>query len=146
MAAHDPIAWTDKLVTGVAEIDEQHRVLVSTLNEAGIKLTGTPDLALLERITLDLLSYALYHFETEEALMEEYGYTAAHGADAATHCQQHRSFSSTVVTVRAGIKNGTPISRDDLLSFLNGWLIDHILSTDKKLAAHIVAQPAAIAP
>lgn len=131
------LAWDDSFATGVAEIDEQHMILVHTLNEASVKLKGDASLASLERITQDLLSYALYHFETEEELMQEYGYAEASAADAAQHMEQHRAFSSKVVAVREGIKQGTPIAPDDLLGFLNNWLVNHILNTDKKLGAYV---------
>ena len=75
MQGHDPIVWNDTLVTGGDEMDDQHRILVKTLNEAGVKLSGNRDTALLEQITRDLLSYAIYHFETEEELMAQYHYT-----------------------------------------------------------------------
>lgn len=140
MRSYDPIVWNDELVTGVPEIDDQHRILVNTLNEAGVKLTGNRDTAMLEQITRDLLSYALYHFETEESLMAQYAYQDESAADAATHRQQHRSFSAKVVAVRDGLKTGVPISREDLLSFLNQWLINHIMNTDKKLGAYIIAR------
>ena len=140
MQDHSPIVWNDTLVTGVEEMDEQHRLLVKTLNEAGDKLSDTDDTALLEQITRNLLSYAIYHFETEEALMEEYHYQASHPEDAAIHARQHRSFSAKVVAVRDELKSGTPISRQDLLSFLNGWLVGHIMTTDKKLAAFLLVQ------
>jgi hemerythrin-like metal-binding protein len=140
MHGHEPIVWNDTLVMGVEEIDDQHRILVKTLNEAGVKLSGNRDTALLEQITRDLLSYAIYHFETEEALMEDYNYQGVHPEDAAAHAQQHRSFSAKVVAVREGLKSGTPISREDLLSFLNGWLVGHIMNTDKKLAAFLIAK------
>lgn len=142
MASHDPILWTDALVTGVDEIDDQHRILVKTLNDAGVQLAGNRDAVLLEQITRDLLSYAIYHFETEEELMAQHQYAAACPEDAAAHQNQHRSFSAKVVAVRDGLKTGKPISREDLLSFLNGWLVGHIMNTDKKLAAHILAQRA----
>jgi hemerythrin-like metal-binding protein len=140
MPSHDPIVWSDALVTGVAEIDDQHRILVNTLNAAGAKLSGNPDAALLDQITRDLLSYALYHFETEEALMEQFIDEAEHRADIQAHGEQHRGFSSKVVAVREGIKAGSLISRDDLLAFLNGWLVHHIMNTDKKLATLIIAR------
>ena len=140
MHSHDPIIWSTDLVTGVDEIDDQHRILVKTINDAGVQLAGNRDAALLEQITRDLLSYAIYHFETEEELMAQYHYTEAHPEEAAAHHQQHRSFSAKVVAVREGLKTGTPISREDLLSFLNGWLVGHIMNTDKKLAAFLLTQ------
>ncbi|MBI5006110.1 MAG: hemerythrin family protein [Nitrosomonadales bacterium] len=142
MAGHEPIVWNDSFVTGVDEIDQQHRILVNSLNAANAKLTANTNLELLDQISRDLLSYALYHFETEEELMQEYGYADQDVSAAQHHLEQHRSFSSKVVAVREGLKVGTLISREDLLSFLNDWLVNHILNTDKKLGAFIVAKRA----
>jgi len=135
MSDYDLIVWHDKLVTGIGKIDEQHQILVNLLNEANIKLTPNNNAKFLEEITRNLLSYALYHFETEEELMQKYGYIE----DSDAHIRQHRSFSAKVVAVRNDIKTGIPISREDLLSFLNSWLINHILNTDKQFAAFLLA-------
>jgi hemerythrin-like metal-binding protein len=136
----EPIIWEESFATGVAEIDEQHQILVHTLNEANARLTDASSFELLESITRDLLSYALYHFETEEHLMEEYAYPRERGEDAEQHLQQHRAFSAKVVAVREEIKAGRRIPRDELLAFLNNWLINHILNTDKRLGAYIVSR------
>jgi len=55
------------------------------------------------------------------------------------HIRQHRSFSAKMVAVRNDIKAGILISREDLQSFLNNWLINHILNTDKRLAVFLLA-------
>lgn len=145
MSDHDPIAWDDSFATGVTEIDEQHHILVNTLNEANAKLADNASTEFVEQITQDLLSYALYHFETEEELMQEYGYDDDSAADAERHLQQHRAFSSKVVSVRDSLRAGIPITREDLIGFLNNWLVNHILNTDKKLGAFIVARRQAAA-
>jgi hemerythrin len=132
-----PLVWDDSYATGVAEIDEQHMILVHTLNQASEKLAIDGSVEQLAQITQDLLSYALYHFETEEDLMQEYGYEVASAPDAESHLKQHRSFSAKVVSVRDGLKSGTPISPSELLDFLNNWLVNHILNTDQKLGAFI---------
>ncbi|MDD4906864.1 MAG: bacteriohemerythrin [Methylobacter tundripaludum] len=134
-ADYDLIVWHDKLVTGIGKIDEQHQILVNLLNEANIKLTPNNNAKFLEEITRNLLSYALYHFETEEGLMQKYDYIEESDA----HIRQHRSFSAKVIAVRNDIKTGIPISREDLLSFLNSWLINHILNTDKQFATFLLA-------
>ncbi|MDP3538954.1 MAG: bacteriohemerythrin [Azonexus sp.] len=136
-ALYDPIEWTNQLVTGVAEIDKQHRFLVDAINDANGKLQGSPDIKLLEQITKDLLSYAIYHFETEEDLMLEYGYKEESAADAELHQKQHREFSAQVIAVRDGLRDGKLISREDLLAFLNGWLVNHIMNTDQRLGIFI---------
>jgi hemerythrin-like metal-binding protein len=144
MIGHELIVWSNSLITGVTEMDDQHRILVNSINEANTRLTSHVNAEILDEITRNLLSYALYHFETEEQLMQEYEYSTSSEEDAEVHWRQHREFSATVVSVRDGIKAGKLISHEDLLSFLNNWLINHILNTDIRLAAHILAKRAAI--
>ncbi len=134
------LVWNDSYATGVQEIDEQHMILVHTLNEASVSLAKDASMEQLEKITQDLLAYALYHFDTEEELMQEYGYGDGAPDDSAQHLEQHRSFSSKVVAVRDGLKSGAPIAPADLLGFLNQWLVNHILNTDKRLGAYIRAK------
>ena len=140
----DLIVWNDELVTGIAKMDEQHRILVNSINDANIRLAGNLSAELLNQISRDLLSYALYHFETEEELMQEFNYAGGSAEASEAHLRQHREFSSKVVEVREGIKAGNLISREDLLTFLNGWLVNHILKTDKRLAEFILAKGGAV--
>ncbi|WP_455757507.1 bacteriohemerythrin [Sulfurimonas sp.] len=131
------IIWNSDYDTGVEDIDEQHRILVNTINEAGEKLSKDSSLEALESITRDLLSYALYHFETEEEMMQEHNYKEYSQEEYDTHMKQHRDFSAQVVEVRESIKDGNPIGKEDLIGFLTNWLINHINKTDKKLGAFL---------
>lgn len=132
-----PIEWNDAMLTGVAEIDAQHRILVDTLVEAQAKLTGNPNDPLFEQITRDLLAYAIYHFDAEERLMRQHGYATSDPDEAAAHLAQHRRFSEQVVALRAEAREGKPGSREALLAFLQNWLINHILSSDQRLGRFI---------
>lgn len=134
------LIWNDSLMTGVPEIDEQHRILVHTFNEASEKLCGEVSQEVLQAITQDLLGYALYHFETEELLMRDAGYEAEDDADARRHLAEHRDFSTQVLAVRDRLKAGIPIPPHELLVFLNNWLVNHIMHTDMRLAAFILAR------
>ena len=136
-ALYDPIEWNEKLLTGVTEIDSQHKILVDAINDANGRLMVDHDIKLIEQITKDLLSYAIFHFETEEDLMQQYGYEGESAEHAQLHQRQHREFSSQVLAVRNNLRDGKEISREDLLAFLNGWLISHIMNTDQHLAAFI---------
>ncbi len=131
------IVWEERFNTGVDEIDDQHRILVNTLNEAQEKLTDDTSIEMLESLTKDLLSYALYHFETEEEMMQRYDYKSHHQNDFESHMKQHRDFSSKVVAIRNEIKMGNPIDKNELIDFLSGWLINHINKTDKKLGVFL---------
>jgi len=128
----EEIKWSTDYETGVEDIDDQHHILVNTLNEANEILTKEYSLENLQNITKDLLSYALYHFETEEELMQKYNYEGEAKKDFDNHMKQHRDFSAKVVDVRDSLKAGNLIEQDELISFLLNWLLNHIEKTDKK--------------
>jgi hemerythrin len=140
MSDSDPIKWSDDMLTGVAEIDRQHRILVGTLNEAKAKLTTEADDPMFEQVTRDLLAYAIYHFNTEEQIMKQYGYAAAALEEAGSHLAAHRHFSEQVVALRDDARDGRPGAREALLDFLTNWLTSHIMTTDKKLGQFVCAQ------
>lgn len=136
-SSSDKIKWSKEYETGVDEMDEQHHILVNTLNRANELLTQDYSLENLQNLTKDLLSYALYHFETEEELMQEHGYDEAHPKDYAKHMKQHRDFSAKIVAIRSDLKAGKLIDQEVLINFLVNWLINHINKTDKKLGSFL---------
>lgn len=133
----EPIEWSEKMTTGVAQIDSQHRFLVDTLRQANSRLPDDHDGALLGEIAKDLLTYAIMHFETEENLMQRYGYAEAFPELARAHIAQHRDFSHQVVAVCDNLREGRQVSRIDVLKFLNEWLRHHVLGIDQKLGAFV---------
>lgn len=133
------IEWQPDFATGVAIIDDQHRVLIKMLNEASVELTDRSPIEDFSRIVQGLLSYAGYHFQTEGKLMSDHGYAAA---DSEVHLSQHQAFAEKVVAVQAGLKAGQRIAKADLVKFLTDWLADHILNTDKKLGAFLCSRQA----
>lgn len=139
MSDSDPVQWSNDMLTGVAEIDRQHRILVGTLNEAKAKLTSEAGDPVFEQVTRDLLAYAIYHFNTEEQFMKQYGYAAASLEEAGSHLAAHRNFSERVVALRDNARDGKPGAREALLDFLTSWLINHIMTTDKRLGQFICA-------
>ena len=104
----EPIQWSDAMLTGVTEIDRQHRILVDTLIEARAMLNGEAAGAPFERVSRDLLAYAIYHFDKEEQLMRSHGYAAAAPDAAARHLAEHRQFSERVVALRTAERLGEP--------------------------------------
>ena len=131
------ISWQADFATGVAIIDDQHRVLIKMLNQAGSELTDRSPLQDFDRIIQGLLSYAGYHFGTEERLMIEHGYEKERAAAAAEHVRQHQDFAAKVLAAKAQIMAGKHIPKAELESFLTTWLADHILHTDKEFGAFI---------
>jgi hemerythrin len=140
MISHEPIIWNDTFLIGIDRIDNQHKVLVNTLNQANTRLANGVTRETLEQITRDLLSYAIYHFETEESLMREYDYEAGSDSAASRHREEHRSFSQQVLKLREGLHDGRLVTREELLTFLNQWLVNHILHTDMRFGEFLIKQ------
>jgi len=128
-----PIEWQPSMATGVAAIDRQHQYLIDTLRQANQQLLNSDDNELLNRVAKDLLGYAITHFETEEKLMQRYGYEEAEPEMAQLHVSQHRNFSQQVVSVREQLREGQKVSHLEVLKFLNHWLRDHVLGIDQHL-------------
>ncbi len=133
----EAIEWTEKMSTGIADIDVQHRFLVDTLRKANDRLLNDRDGVLLETIAKDLLTYAIMHFETEEKLMRQYGYAEACPEMATNHIAQHREFSRQVVAVCDRLRERREVSRIEVLKYLNEWLRNHVLGIDQRLGTFL---------
>lgn len=131
------IEFTDSLITGIAVIDAQHRFLIDTLHEANHMFSNSYDQQLLNQITKELLSYAITHFDTEEKLMQEYGYFAAHPNKAQEHIAQHRDFSHRIVSINDRLREGLSVEYVELFEFLDAWLQNHVLGFDQHLGTHL---------
>lgn len=136
------LAFDAAFITGVDEIDQQHRVLIDLTNEAAGALAGEPTPAQVRHLVQELLSYAIYHFRTEEELMRRYGYADDDAEAASLHVERHRGFAARVVAVQEALENHHPVDTAELVDYLGSWITEHILGTDQKLAAFILAQRA----
>lgn len=86
--------WNDNFNTGLAEVDQQHRQLVSILNDLAMHVAFHPeDHAELNRILEALLDYTRYHFRTEEAIWHQH---LPDDEEEARHLLGHRNFIETI--------------------------------------------------
>ncbi|QID16734.1 hemerythrin family protein [Nitrogeniibacter mangrovi] len=136
-----PIVWEAGFETGIADMDEQHHILIDTLNEAQAKLRGEVRHEAIDQLLRDLLAYALYHFEAEEAMMQAADYAARQPETADAHVAQHREFAARIVAFRDRFTSTGELDREALLAFLGTWLREHILGIDQALARFIHAHP-----
>ena len=137
MSTSKKIEWSDAMLTGVDEMDSQHHILVDTLSELSTRLAENSVDPMFDRVTRDLLAYAIYHFDTEELLMQQYSYAAAAPDHAARHLAAHRGFAERVVKLRDDARTGRPGADVALLRFLESWLVDHIMTIDKRLGEFV---------
>lgn len=120
------IHWNDKLSVKVTEIDQQHRKLVTIINELTDAIEQGKAEAIVNEVLSGLHRYAETHFKTEEDYFERFGYP-----DAEAHRKEHALFIRKV----AGFENRTTDGEIRLtirvLQFLGDWLINHIMVVDK---------------
>ncbi len=123
------ITWGPMLSVGVKEIDEQHQRLIALVNELNDAMQSGQGKAKLGAVLGELVRYTVYHFGTEERLMEKHHYelTIAHRAE-------HRKLVEDVGAFKAKFESGNAMISAELMNFLRDWLSRHILGTDKKLA------------
>lgn len=118
--------WNDELLTGIKDVDIQHKWLVDATNRLHDELSKPqPDPATIGDILEGLVDYTYNHFIMEEELFERLGYpeTAAHKA-------QHNVFTSKISGLLIKHESGE-VSSGEALELLKDWLIHHIMKTDK---------------
>jgi hemerythrin len=121
------IEWTQDLEVGVAEMDDDHRVMVAMLNRMMKARSCHEAGAVLE----ELGRYTLHHFEREERLMAECGYEFTD-----VHRREHRALYEEI---RHQIDDLIARERrlSELAKFMQRWLLRHIVAEDRLLALAI---------
>ncbi|MCG7948196.1 MAG: bacteriohemerythrin [Candidatus Thiodiazotropha taylori] len=137
MTKKSSIRWCQEMATGVDVIDSQHQNLLQMVNDAYQELDKEVSEIVFQRVTKELLSYAIYHFQTEEHLMKEYGYFEECPEEAALHVDEHRSFSAKVVAARDSVNSEVKEEMEQILEFLNNWILNHTQNVDLKLGGFI---------
>jgi hemerythrin-like metal-binding protein len=127
--------WVDEYSVGIAEIDTQHRRLVSIINRVYADLVGTKEEQLLGPLLDELIDYAKEHFSTEEGYLER-----AHYPGTADHKALHAGFSAEILEVKARLDSGTRVSPLQVADFLKRWLSEHILRQDRAYGSHLLAR------
>jgi len=67
------ITWSEKLETGIASIDEQHRQIVDLINTLQENI-GRGELTLAAQTLQTLIEHKMAHCEHEEALLRHSGF------------------------------------------------------------------------
>ncbi|WP_051261510.1 bacteriohemerythrin [Desulfovibrio inopinatus] len=121
------VTWNSTLGVGVRQIDEQHMVLVELLNSLYAAMKSGQGEAVLSGLLDDLVQYTVYHFDTEEKLMDRYSYP-----DKPAHRKEHEALKKQVADFVEQFKSGKVPMSNDILHFLKSWVVNHIKRSDKR--------------
>ncbi len=123
--------WKKEYETGIEKIDIQHKVILKILNELYRIIVEEQQVAILDEILDELVSYTKYHFSEEERLFEQINYN-----NEIKHKAEHRIFFEKIQKFIERKEKGEDIVLD-LVNFLANWLIDHILVSDQGYVSFI---------
>ncbi len=132
MIRENPCEFTEEYLTGIDVIDREHQILFEIAGRAN-KLIRSGAVAekydkILE-IIQELKEYTQYHFADEEEYMREIGYEGYE-----VQKRAHEAFIDRLEEVDFEKIDDNPRKYlESLIEFLLGWLINHILQSDKKI-------------
>jgi len=128
----DILGWDDKLSTGFAEIDADHKSLFDYINVLEAAVSERRGREMSKGVLGALLDYAKYHFAREEAIFtKEPGYNGV-----AAHLEQHRKFVAEMEKYNESLSSEVDVSAD-MAAFLSEWLVRHIMTVDKAFFATV---------
>ena len=124
--------WDDKLKTGIAEIDEDHKVLIDLINDLYEAMQDGTGGALLLPIFSALKHYTENHFSKEELYMIECNAPAQE-----EHLTEHKLMITKLADLESRHRKGEAAISLQTLTFLRDWLKNHICVVDQAMAAHL---------
>lgn len=128
----DYFQWSDALSVGNTLIDQDHKELVTLVNELHQAVQDGKSNETLGSILQALFTYTHEHFQREELLMEHIKY-----ADMDAHLDQHKKLIEQVEVLQDAFERGRSEVAIGTAELLRYWLTHHIMRTDKKLSAAI---------
>ncbi|HRW60478.1 conserved hypothetical protein [Candidatus Defluviicoccus seviourii] len=130
------IQWTQEFTTGVEAIDNDHKVLISLINQLGEAIRSGEPQPTVRRVLDELVEYTSYHFNREEALMEACRYP-----DLEAHRRTHTTLKVQVADIRDRYaRHPEAVHAREILALLKNWLSAHIMGRDKLYAPFMAAK------
>lgn len=129
--------WGPDFITGLPEVDDQHKMLVKMINNYGEAIAENHiNEDLLYSTFRELAAYAQSHFETEEKIMTDMALDIRH---IKSHLNQHSDFVNDISSLIDTIDTDKPEDYKTLFEYLVHWLAYHILGCDKNMTRQLTA-------
>ncbi|MBC8270095.1 MAG: bacteriohemerythrin [Rhodospirillaceae bacterium] len=133
VAAKDSIIWTDDFLIGIAELDYEHRMLIKDINLLHQELSRHDSQDKIKDTLGDIHARMQAHFALEEHFMLENNYP---------HYIEHKTEHNDLLDEYTGFlvhfeSEGDTPSYLQAEEILNRWIVDHIVTSDKKMSRTI---------
>ena len=128
--------WDESFLIGIEELDHEHKVLIDDINRLHEELARQEEKSEIEKCLGDICARMQAHFALEEHVMKEHKYEFFD-----EHKREHDELldNCTEYMLRflndTGTSSSTPIEDS-----LKGWVMNHIVTSDKKMSLMIQEQ------
>jgi hemerythrin len=130
------IQWRDEMTVGNAEIDDDHRYLISLINAIEAAVNCGIEKKVLSTHLSELFAYTEKHFKREEEIQAEIQFPFKEA-----HKQEHEKLINNLNAIQISLESQQDEKSwksliQGLFDVLKAWLINHILNDDLKMKGH----------
>jgi hemerythrin len=126
--------WNDSFLIGIEELDHEHRVLIDDINKLHEELAGIRKKSEIKKCLGEIYVHMQAHFALEEHVMKDHEYVFFD-----EHKREHEEFLKNYAECMLQFLNGADISaKNPIEECLSEWVVDHITTSDKKMALMLV--------
>ena len=119
--------WDETYSVGVQKMDKQHQKLFEIINEYYDALEQRHSPKVLMELLVKLKDFAHWHFNEEEKYFRLFNYE-----DGVIHIMAHSRLIDKIFEYIDKIKSGVSVADEEIVTFLETWLTNHIKGTDKQ--------------
>ena len=128
----DSMVWDQSFSTSIPLFDEHHKNLFAMVNELNEAMQHKRSKAAIGSVLQRLISYTGTHFAAEEEVFRKTNYP-----EEAAHVKLHRELVAQALALQAKFNSGETLLTQEVIEFLQDWLVQHIKGTDSRYGAHL---------
>ena len=131
------LEWNDKFLIGIDQLDFEHQDLLDRLNALHAALSEATDKEKISQCLGGIYARLEIHFALEERVMREGDYE-----DFDAHYSEHAKMLNAFADLMHEVEDKEGIEYSATVrEALRHWLLDHIMSSDKKMAVLVADKP-----
>jgi hemerythrin-like metal-binding protein len=129
------LTWQDKYSVGIRQIDDQHKQLITMINDLNDAMLAGKGKDVLMQVLNKLATYCVSHFAVEEKLFDTHAYP-----ETADHKEKHHKMTAKVKALMGEVQSGKSTISIEVMNFLKNWLDKHIMETDMKYSPYLISK------
>ncbi len=121
------LTWSHSCSVGVQAMDDQHGILMDTMNELHSALVRGCERKNVDDHLKRLVEFSRLHFVCEEQLLERHGFPGL-----AEHREAHHELLRQIKQTVEKVEHTDGVEAHSLLNFLRTWYGEHIEQLDQQ--------------